>query len=120
VVKIRMASRRRASLVIAASGDWTIQKIRGLVIILTRMAYIETDFNCVKKLSISAGGDRKKLRRLSRMLRHFFSKTYTHLIDQFPSVPFASWRDLGVLLGRNSNGRLFRESTAVRRFSGIA
>jgi len=29
--------------------------------------------NCWKKLSISAGGDRKKLRRLSRMLCHFRS-----------------------------------------------
>lgn len=27
------------------------------------MAYIETDWNCCKKLSISVGGDRKKLRR---------------------------------------------------------
>ena len=39
----------------------------------TRMAYIETDLNCCKKLSISAGGDIKKLRRLSRMLRHLLS-----------------------------------------------
>src|ERR1044072_9458012 len=30
--------------------------------------------NCCKKLSISDGGDRKKLRRLSSMARHFFSK----------------------------------------------
>jgi len=36
-----------------------------------RMAYIETDFSCCKKRSISSGGDRKKLRRLSRMARHF-------------------------------------------------
>ena len=38
-----------------------------LLIIRTRMAYIETDLNCCKKLSISAVGDRKKLRRVSRM-----------------------------------------------------
>jgi hypothetical protein len=37
--------------------------------------------NCCKKLSISDGGDRKKLRRLSSMARHFFSKTYTHLLS---------------------------------------
>jgi hypothetical protein len=45
--------------------------------------------------------------------------------DQFPSVPVASWRDLGALLaldafGRNGNGSLFNESTAVRKFCGIA
>ena len=34
-----------------------------------RVGYIDTDFNCCKKLSISAVGDIKKLRRLSRMVR---------------------------------------------------
>jgi len=52
-------------------------------------------------------------------------KSHTHATDQSPSVPVASWRDLGALLaldafGRNGNGSLFNESTAVRRFCGIA
>jgi hypothetical protein len=33
--------------------------------------HCEIPRNCCKKLSISAGGDRKKLRRLSRMARHY-------------------------------------------------
>jgi hypothetical protein len=44
---------------------------------------------------------------------------------QAPSVPVATWRDLGALLaldafGRNGSGSLFNESTAERRFCGIA
>ena len=39
--------------------------------------------------------------------------------------PVATWRDFGALLfatdrGRNGNGRLLSESTAVRKFCGIA
>ena len=46
-------------------------------------------------------------------------------INHDPSVPVATWRDFGAIpvatgLGRNGKGCLFRESTAVRRFSGIA
>ena len=50
----------------------------------------------------------------------FLFKDLHSLIDQFPSVPVATWRDLGALLGRKGKGCLFRKSTAVRRFGGIA
>jgi hypothetical protein len=61
------------------------------------------------------------------MARHFFSVTYSssYFIDQSSSVPAAVgailarfWR--WTLLDENSNGSLFSESTAVRRFCGIA
>ena len=37
---------------------------------LGTVAYIDTDLNCCKELSISAGGVSKKLRRVSRMGYH--------------------------------------------------
>jgi len=56
------------------------------------------------------------------MARHFFSVTYRCSSDHIPSVSVATWLDLGALdaFGRNGNGSLFNESTAVRRFCGIA
>ena len=55
----------------------------------------------------------------------FLFNNLPRLINHAPSVPVATWRDFGALLipfglGRNCKGFLFRESTAVRRFSGIA
>jgi len=52
-------------------------------------------------------------------------KSQLNLLDQSPSVPVASWRDLGALValdafGRNGSGCLFNESTAVHKFCGIA
>ena len=46
-------------------------------------------------------------------------------IDHLPSVPVASWRDFGALLEppatkRSGKGPPVRESTAIRRFSGMA
>jgi hypothetical protein len=42
------------------------------------------------------------------------------VIRSVPIRPGTEWRDFGALLGRNGNGRLFRESTAFRKFCGIA
>ena len=50
-----------------------------------------------------------------------FNNLHSLTFDQFPSVPVASWRDLGALLALVRTRRsLLNESTAARKLLGIA
>jgi hypothetical protein len=67
-----------------------VRQLFVLVRTYIRMDYIVTDSKLCKKLSISAGGDRKKLRRLSRMARHSGQGS----LEEFPGAFFLC-SDLG-------------------------
>ena len=76
------------------------------------MAYIDTDLNCFKKLSIAAGGDRKKLRRLSRMVRHLSSKPRERLVSRQVVISL-------VIMTKPAHLQITNEGLVVQKWSGI-